>query len=129
MITHELLILAIQENYPQLEHGRDFLVAHPVDPKTGEQCADAYIFRWTTADIAEPELAPLLEAAEQQRTILAERQARAARNTLLSASDWTQLADARTNSDAWKVYRQALRDVPQQAGFPLDIDWPELPSS
>jgi len=28
---------------------------------------------------------------------------------------------------AWATYRQALRDVPQQAGFPSDINWPTTP--
>jgi len=34
-----------------------------------------------------------------------------------------------TIPDEWKNYRQALRDVPQQAGFPNDIEWPEEPST
>ena len=29
--------------------------------------------------------------------------------------------------DAWAVYRQALLDVPQQAGFPNDVVWPVKP--
>ncbi len=55
-------------------------------------------------------------------------QLRAQRNALLSASDWTQLNDAPVDRAAWAVYRQALRDVPQQAGFPTVIDWPVAPS-
>jgi hypothetical protein len=133
MITHELLMMAIEDKWPQLLHGRDYLAGHPIDPATGEQCGDAFIFRWACADIAEPELAPLLDAAELHRPVLAARQARATRNTLLSGSDWTQLGDARaaikTSADAWAKYRQALRDVPQQPGFPLDIEWPVVPGS
>jgi len=30
-------------------------------------------------------------------------------------------------SGEWAVYRQALRDVPQQSGFPFDVHWPEIP--
>ena len=30
--------------------------------------------------------------------------------------------------DAWRTYRQALRDVPAQAGFPTSITWPVEPS-
>ena len=29
--------------------------------------------------------------------------------------------------DGWADYRQALRDIPQQSGFPGDIDWPVKP--
>lgn len=47
------------------------------------------------------------------------------RNTLLSQSDVYALADRIT--DEWKTYRQALRDVPAQAGFPDNITWPTKP--
>jgi hypothetical protein len=49
------------------------------------------------------------------------------RNALLVGSDWTQLPDVLVDKGAWSVYRQALRDVPQQPGFPLKIDWPVAP--
>lgn len=55
---------------------------------------------------------------------------RAKRNDLLVMSDWTQLADAPVTAEqkaAWATYRQALRDVPQQAGFPWDVVWPTKP--
>lgn len=53
------------------------------------------------------------------------------RNMKLSASDWTQLADAPLDSDqkaAWAVYRQALRDLPEQEGLdPANPAWPIEP--
>jgi len=49
--------------------------------------------------------------------------ARTKRNALLTASDWTQVADAPVDQTAWATYRQALRDVPSQASFPENIDW------
>jgi Phage tail assembly chaperone protein len=52
---------------------------------------------------------------------------RAERNKRLSACDWTQLADAPVDNLAWAIYRQALRDIPEQPGFPLNITWPEMP--
>jgi hypothetical protein len=48
------------------------------------------------------------------------------RNTKLSESDWTQVADAPVDKAAWATYRQALRDVTKQSGFPWTIDWPLL---
>ena len=54
--------------------------------------------------------------------------ARAERNRKLADSDWTQLADSTADKDAWATYRQALRDVPTQAGFPNEVTWPELPT-
>ena len=53
---------------------------------------------------------------------------RAERNALLAASDWTQAPDAPTaNAAAWKVYRQALRDLPQQWTYPNAPQWPTTP--
>jgi hypothetical protein len=54
-------------------------------------------------------------------------EARSKRNTLLAASDWTQIPDAPVDQAAWATYRQALRDITAQAGFPESIDWPVQP--
>lgn len=53
---------------------------------------------------------------------------RARRDRLLAACDWTQVSDAPVDAAAWATYRQALRDVPQQEGFPENITWPEAPA-
>jgi len=53
--------------------------------------------------------------------------ARALRDDLLVQSDWTQVSDAPVDQSAWATYRQALRDVPDQAGFPSEIAWPVQP--
>jgi hypothetical protein len=54
--------------------------------------------------------------------------ARIKRDELLAASDWTQLPDVpAATAEAWTTYRQALRDVPAQAGFPVTITWPVSP--
>ena len=52
---------------------------------------------------------------------------RAERDSLLAASDWTQLADAAVDKAAWATYRQALRDIPSQAGFPYNVVWAVTP--
>jgi hypothetical protein len=53
---------------------------------------------------------------------------RAERNIKLAATDWTQTADApQTLKDSYAPYRQALRDVPLQSGFPWTITWPVEP--
>lgn len=57
-------------------------------------------------------------------------QARARRDALLSESDWTQLQDAPLTEQelqAWREYRQHLRDVPEREGFPQDFEWPTAP--
>jgi hypothetical protein len=49
------------------------------------------------------------------------------RNDLLSKSDWTQLPDSGADKQQWAVYRQALREVSSQAGFPFNVVWPSKP--
>lgn len=52
---------------------------------------------------------------------------RSDRNALLSQSDWTQVADAPVDKVTWATYRQALRDITDQTGFPHEVDWPVKP--
>ena len=61
---------------------------------------------------------------EQAATEIRER-----RDALLLGCDWTQATDSPLPEDiriGWRVYRQALRDVPEQPGFPWDVTWPEI---
>lgn len=51
------------------------------------------------------------------------------RNIRLKYTDWTQLPDVpQATRESWVAYRQALRDVPTQAGFPFSIQWPQPPN-
>ena len=51
------------------------------------------------------------------------------RSQLLAQSDWTQLPDVPlATKEAWAVYRQALRDITEQPGYPLDVVWPSPPA-
>lgn len=52
---------------------------------------------------------------------------RAERDKRIAATDWTVLGDAKTAKADWREYRQALRDVPEQAGFPYAVQWPVPP--
>jgi hypothetical protein len=55
---------------------------------------------------------------------------RADRNARLAATDWRvikALEDGNGLDFDLATYRQALRDVPSQPGFPWDIIWPEAP--
>lgn len=51
------------------------------------------------------------------------------RNRLLSMTDWTQLPDVPlVTKELWVAYRQMLRDITAQPGFPRDIVWPVPPA-
>ena len=54
------------------------------------------------------------------------------RDQLLVDSDWTQFTDSPLDAEqkaAWATYRQALRDVTAQEGFPTSITWPTAPGA
>lgn len=52
---------------------------------------------------------------------------RTERDAKLTETDWTQVADAPVSKEDWATYRQALRDIPSQAGFPNEVTWPTEP--
>ena len=72
-------------------------------------------------------------AAEQEAAYKAAKdaeQAKSIRNTRtekLKDCDWTQIADSTADKEAWATYRQALRDITAQAGFPWKVTWPDAP--
>ena len=84
-------------------------------------------------DRAATETEPAMTAVEQETAYKAAKDAeqatsvRSSRTVMLKDSDWTQVADAPVDKAAWATYRQALRDVTAQAGFPWTIDWPVAP--
>jgi hypothetical protein len=54
---------------------------------------------------------------------------RGQRNVKLANSDWTQLTDSPSvDQEEWSEYRQQLRDVPNQEGFPFEGSWPVDPN-
>lgn len=61
-------------------------------------------------------------------TTVLPKEIREERNKLLAETDWTQALDVpQATREAWAAYRQALRDVPQQPGFPTNVTWPIRP--
>lgn len=63
---------------------------------------------------------------ELAATVLREK-----RTKLLRDTDWTQSLDAPISAESReeiRLYRQALRDITEQAGFPLNVTWPETPT-
>lgn len=64
---------------------------------------------------------------------VATKRMRNIRDGLLSDSDWTDTLSSKNRLgddlySQWQTYRQALREVPEQAGFPLAIVWPTPPA-
>ncbi len=63
----------------------------------------------------------------EETTTSAVRDVKWMRNQKLKDSDWTQLQDATADKEAWALYRQALRDVSKQEGYPWNVTWPKEP--
>jgi hypothetical protein len=64
------------------------------------------------------------DATDQQKM----DQVRLWRNKELVETDWTMIADAPTDKQAWAEYRQALRDLPAQNDDPTQIKFPTRPA-
>jgi len=81
-----------------------------------------WVMTWQVSPASAEEIAERLEQKSAE--------VRQQRNQLLTESDWTQLADSPLDADtksAWALYRETLRQVPEQSGFPWNIVWPTKP--
>ena len=82
-----------------------------------------YYQTWDFQDMTEEEKIASTEAKATE--------VRRLRKFTLMDCDWTQLPDAplpEEKKSEWRVYRQALRDISTEEGFPWDIIWPTTPS-
>lgn len=136
MLTHNQLIYVLRALCPQIteaDHGSKYWVAMPVEGD--RQVGAAQIVAWYFDDFSPPTDAEIdakwaqVKDAYQLQEL--EAAMRAKRDQLLPEADKlvSRALDAGdadlTARCSW--YRQALRDVPAQPGFPTAITWPELP--
>jgi hypothetical protein len=133
-LTHDEMIAALQSAYPGTEHGKDYTIAMMVSPNSNTQLTSAFIMKWNLPE-AEPTPAALHAKigphAANARTSVKAKYARAERDHRLTKSD-AIITRAIEEGDANKqknvsAYRQSLRDLPLQAGFPHKITWPVAP--
>ena len=75
-----------------------------------------------TVEITEAELQADRDAARELKM-------RYRRDNMLTETDYLFLSDRPAASQAMIDYRQALRDLPESAGWPTNITWPERPAS
>ena len=84
-----------------------------------EQINGQWYTKWSVADMDAEAIAA--KDAEQAATM------RKQRDEKLAECDWTQVSDAPVDKAAWATYRQALRDITTQTGFPWTVTYPEKP--
>jgi len=90
---------------------------------------EVFIKKWNITDKPEPTEVEL-EAITEYINPRASEIARAERDRLIAETDWTQMADVNITDEkkeAYKIYRQVLRDISKQDGFPHNIIWAEKP--
>jgi len=135
MITHDELIFCLQQKYPNLAHGVDFWVGQEMSRDSGEQIAPARIIAWHVDEQpTDEDVAALVEqyGVAAKAHVLGQR-AREERDRRLEQAD-AMFYKAMDSGDATKAqqvgkYRQALREVPDQPGFPADFTWPDIPEA
>ena len=143
----ELITVAPQTEEWLNAHGADVVFEGPqatggtVYQYSQRQGVEELDSKWYTKYVLGPiftdreatETEPAKTAAEYEAEYRAMKDAeqaasvRRSRTEMLRDSDWTQIADSTADKTAWATYRQALRDVPAQTGFPWTITWPTQP--
>jgi hypothetical protein len=123
---------------PDIEdsEGFEFLLANESEwpcavPLFYSRCSDtvAEDTAGILAVLTEEEFEEVRAAEMQKREGSLLLRAKQQRDHLLTASDWTQLGDVPLTAEVvaeFRLYRQALRDLPAQEGFP-DVVWPTNP--
>ena len=118
--TYDPLVQTLLRGTPTREVIRLKTEADCTDPETNEVNTDEvgqplYGNEWEVAYTVTNKPQADAEAAVRNR-----------RDTLLAETDWMALSDITMSSDV-TTYRQALRDIPAQAGFPFSVTWPTKP--
>lgn len=89
-----------------------------------EQISGKWYTKYSVADISDE--AKVAKDAEQAKSV------REQRSQKLKDTDWVVIKHLERNENipgVWEVYRQALRDVPTQQGFPWTVVWPDEPGA
>lgn len=134
-ITYPYDFEQLEQDNPGMSIGRD---------QSDQNLAEFGVFRVLPTDA--PTYDPLIEQLTENTPILVDGQwhqrwaitafdrelvvtnIRQKRNRLLQESDWTQLSDSPVDKAKWAEYRQALRNLSQQQGYPYSVIWPTKPN-
>jgi hypothetical protein len=98
---------------PAVDHTKNVVEGIPCEQGQG------WVQTWVVTNATQEEI--------QERTLQKKADVRAQRDLLLTKSDCTQMLDFKGPSEAWRPYRQALRDLTSQSGFPWSVSWPVPP--
>jgi len=117
------------EDLPEIDHSTHKIVENPVQEIEQEDGTYVYNLSYSAVEFTSEELESIQEG-EAYRIDLFSREVRRTRTKLLSDTDWVVTKSLETGDDvpqAWREYRQALREITEQEGFPLEVNWPTEP--
>jgi hypothetical protein len=112
IVPNSCLIIEVESN-----PSSDYVVNGEVIPLPPKPSTGAYVFDYFKKEWVE-------DTQEQESEVLTKR------NFLLQQSDWTQIPNNPLTPEVqneWAVYRQELRDVTSQSGYPFNVIWPTPP--
>jgi len=109
------LVRVVVADAPQYDEATQIAVRNNQPSLVG----DTWTIGWVVQELTQSE--------KDQKLAAKIASVRSQRNQNLKDSDWTQVDDAPVDKAAWATYRQALRDVPTQSGFPWSVTWPAQP--
>jgi len=98
---------------PDVDHTKNVIEKLPV------RINNEWVQTWEVVNATEEEINERVNSWAQN--------IRSERNQKLIDSDWTQIPDSAVDKDAWRVYRQELRDITKQSSFPYAVIWPRQP--
>ena len=109
------LVRVVVADAPQYDEATQIAVRNNQPSLVGDTWTIGWIVQELTQSEKDQKLAAKIASVRSQR------------NQKLTETDWTQVNDAPVDKAAWATYRQALRDVPTQSGFPWSVTWPAQP--
>ena len=118
VLTPEIMVEL--EIDPVLEGAQASPTRYQVSFRDGvEKVGEQWFTKYSVSDLSAEAI--IVKDTEQAASV------RQTRNDKLKESDWTQLVDSIADKALWATYRQTLRDISSQTGFPFGITWPEQP--
>jgi|SRR5215469_2348940 len=123
--NHDMMILVMLDLYPELRPGVDYQVAQ-------QEGGPPFFAQWKSG-MKPPNADLLFSEFKKDEHKYRDRYIRMYRGACLASSDARVPGDVpedspyRAKMEEWKTYRQALRDVTAQDGYPFTLQWPTMP--
>lgn len=128
MLSHQELLFLLVSEFPDITHGRDFWVGHPVAPNSSEQIGSAAIMAWEVDGVPVPDVVLIrsleLKYADELAAFRA-KEARAERLPNLSPRQlWLMALDIGIAKDSLLAQLDAWPDQQEAAALRIELTEP-----